>query len=114
MGKRLYIGNLSFEVSDEDLGQVFSQYGEVSSAKIIKDQFNGRSKGFGFVEFAQEADAQKALDGMNGKELKGRVIKVDEAREERSREREDRGDRGDRGDRDQRSGGYSSNRRSRF
>ena len=50
MGKRLYIGNLSFEVSDEDLGQVFSQYGEVSSAKIIKDQFNGRSKGFGFVE----------------------------------------------------------------
>jgi len=108
MGKRLYVGNVSFDVSDEELEQAFSQYGEISSAKVVRDQYTGRSKGFGFVEFAQEADAQKAMEDMNGKELSGRVIKVDEARDTRSQ------DRGDRGDRGQRSGGYGSNRGSRF
>jgi len=108
MGKRLYVGNMSFDVSDEELEQAFSQYGEISSAKVVRDQYTGRSKGFGFVEFAQEADAQKAMEAMNGKELNGRAIKVDEARDTKSQ------DRGDRGDRGQRSGGFGSNRRPRF
>jgi cold-inducible RNA-binding protein len=87
MGKKLYIGNLSFDVNEEELEKAFSQYGEVASAVIIKDSVSGRSKGFGFVEFAQEDSAQKAKDEMNGKELGGRMLKVDEAREQREQRR---------------------------
>lgn len=87
MGKKLYIGNLSFSMSEEELEQAFSQYGEIVSASIIKDSVSGRSKGFGFVEFAQEDSAAKAKDDMNGKELAGRMLKVDEAREQREQRR---------------------------
>ena len=84
MGKKLYVGNLNFEIDDQELEEAFSQYGEIVSAVIIKDRVSGRSKGFGFVEFAEEDSAQNAKQAMNGKELKGRAIKVDEAREQRS------------------------------
>jgi len=108
MGNKLYVGNLSFDVGDAELEQAFSEFGEVASAVVVKDRDTGRSRGFGFVEFAQEADAQKAKEAMNGKELGGRTLKVDEAKEPRNRERGGGGDRGRSG------GGYGSNRRSRY
>ncbi|HGJ65891.1 TPA: RNA-binding protein [bacterium] len=83
MGKKLYIGNLSFNISEEELEEAFSQFGEIVSTAIIKDSVSGRSKGFGFIEYAQEDSAKSAVEGMNGKELDGRTLKVDEAREQR-------------------------------
>ena len=85
MGNKLYVGNLSFDVSDAELEQAFSEYGEIASATVIKDRDSNRSKGFGFVEFVQEADAQKAKEAMDGKELGGRSLKVDEARPQKER-----------------------------
>lgn len=108
MGSKLYVGNLSFDTSDQELEQAFSEFGEVVSAVIVRDRDTDRSKGFGFVEFAQSADAQKARESMNGKELSGRTIKVDEAREPNTRSQGRRpGDRGG-------GGGGGFNRRSRF
>ncbi len=85
MSNKLYVGNLSFDVGDAELEQAFSEYGEIASATVIKDRDSNRSKGFGFVEFVQEADAQKAKEAMNGKELGGRALKVDEARPQKER-----------------------------
>ena len=76
----IYIGNLSYEVTEEDLQQAFEAFGQVESVNIIKDKFSGRSKGFGFVEMASKAEGQSAIDGLNGKELKGRAFNVNEAR----------------------------------
>ena len=76
----IYVGNLSFDVTEEDLKQAFAAFGQVESAKIIKDNYDGRSKGFGFVEMAGRAEAHSAIDGLNGKELKGRTVKVNEAK----------------------------------
>jgi RNA recognition motif-containing protein len=87
MGKKLYVGNLNFDTTEEELEGAFSQFGNVVSAVIIKDPVSGRSRGFGFVEFADEDSAQAAKDDMNGKELKGRALKVDEAREQRQQRR---------------------------
>ena len=75
----IYIGNLSYEVSEEDLKQAFEAFGEVESAKIIKDKYTNRSKGFGFVEMPDNAAAQSAIDGLNDTELKGRTLKVNKA-----------------------------------
>ena len=86
MGSKLYVGNLSFDTTDQGLEQAFSEYGEVASATVVKDQYSNRSRGFGFVEFVQGADAQKAKESMNGKELDGRELKVDEARPRRERQ----------------------------
>lgn len=108
MGKKLYVGNLSFDTGDASLEQAFAKYGEVVSAVVVKDRDTNRSRGFGFVEFAQEEDAQKAKDAMNGADLDGRTLKVDEAKEPRSRERRSGGFGGGSG-----GGGYS-NRRSRY
>lgn len=72
----IYVGNLSFEVSEDDLQSAFSAFGEVVSAKIIKDQYSGRSKGFGFVEMSDKDAANSAIEELNGKEIKGRAIKV--------------------------------------
>ena len=83
MAKKLYIGNLSFDMSDEDLNEAFSEFGEIVSATVVKDRVSGRSRGFGFVEFAEEESAQSAKEAMNGKELKGRSLKVDSAREQK-------------------------------
>ncbi len=80
MGNKLYVGNLSYNVRDEDLQQAFAQYGNVSSAKVMMDRDTGRSKGFGFVEMGTDAEAQAAINGMNGQSLDGRAIVVNEAR----------------------------------
>ena len=80
MGNKLYVGNLSYNVRDEDLQQAFAQYGSVSSAKVMMDRDTGRSKGFGFVEMGSDAEAQAAINGMNGQALDGRAIVVNEAR----------------------------------
>lgn len=77
---KLYVGNLSYEVTEEDLRQAFEPFGQIESAVIIKDKISGQSKGFGFVEFPSQADGQSAIDGLNGHELKGRNINVNEAR----------------------------------
>ena len=76
----IYVGKLSYEVTEEDLWQAFEPFGQVESATIIKDKYSGQSKGFGFVEMASKAEGQSAIDGLNGKELKGRAINVNEAR----------------------------------
>ena len=80
MGNKLYVGNLSYNVRDEDLQQAFAQDGSVSSAKVMMDRDTGRSKGFGFVEMGSDAEAQSAINGMNGQALDGRAIVVNEAR----------------------------------
>ncbi len=76
----IYIGNLSYEVTEEDLQQAFEVFGQVESVNIIKDKFSGRSKGFGFVEMPDKANGQSAINELNGKELKGRTLNVNEAR----------------------------------
>ncbi len=78
MTKNLYIGNLSYSTTDEDLQTAFAQYGTVTSAKVVSDRMTGRSRGFGFVEMEDGGEA--AIEGMNGKELQGRVLTVNEAR----------------------------------
>lgn len=80
MGKKLYVGNLSYNVSNSDLEQQFGAHGAVQSAQIIIDRDTGRSKGFGFVEMGSDAEAQAAISAMNGKEMDGRAITVNEAR----------------------------------
>jgi RNA recognition motif-containing protein len=76
----IYVGNMSREVTDEDLRQAFEAFGEVSSATVIKDKFTSVSKGFGFVEMPDKAQAQLAIDDLNGKELKEQALNVAEAR----------------------------------
>ena len=76
----IYVGNLSFEVTEEDLQGAFESFGKVESAKIIKDKYSGQSKGFGFVEMPSADEAKSAISGLNGKELKGRALNVNEAR----------------------------------
>ena len=76
----IYVGNLSNEVTEEDLKQAFETFGQVESVNIIKDKYTNRSKGFGFVEMASKAEGQSAIDGLNGKELKGKAVTVNEAR----------------------------------
>ena len=80
MPSKLYVGNLAYSVSGSDLEELFSQAGEVQSATVITDKFSGQSKGFGFVEMADSNEAAQAISTLNDAELKGRRIKVDEAR----------------------------------
>lgn len=80
MGNKLYVGNLPYGVRDNDLEQAFSQYGAVTSARVMMERDTGRSKGFGFVEMGSEAEAQAAIQGMNGQPLGGRSLVVNEAR----------------------------------
>jgi RNA recognition motif-containing protein len=86
MGNKLYVGNLAYSVRDETLQQAFAPFGTVTSAKVMMDRDTGRSKGFGFVEMGSDAEAQAAINGMNGQAIEGRAIVVNEARP-----REDRG-----------------------
>ena len=103
MGKKLYVGNLPFSATDESLAGIFAQVGfNVESAKVIKDKFSGRSKGYGFVEFANDEDANKSKDQLNGAEVDGRTITVAEANPQ-----VERGDRGRGG-----GGGYGGRGRS--
>jgi RNA recognition motif-containing protein len=98
LGKKLYVGNLSYSVSSSDLEEMFSSYGTVQSAQVISDRESGRSKGFGFVEMGSDDEAQAAIRALNGQEHDGRPLTVNEARP-----REDRGGGGGRGSR---GGGY--------
>ncbi len=77
---KIYVGNLSYEVTEEDLRQEFVAFGEVTSVSVITDKYSGRPKGFGFVEMASKAEAEAAITGLNGKTLKERTIMVNEAR----------------------------------
>jgi RNA recognition motif-containing protein len=91
MNSKLYVGNLPFGVSEEDLKKLFSEAGEVQSVKIIVDQYSGRSRGFGFVEMTSKADADKAISLLNGKVLTDRTLIVNEARPQKQRGGESRG-----------------------
>lgn len=102
MAMKLYVGNLSFQTSSEDLQQLFSQAGTVESASVVEDRDTGRSRGFGFVEMATKEDGEKAIEQFNGTDLAGRNLTVNEARP-----REDRGGRGGGGGG---RGGYGGNR----
>jgi ribosomal protein S21 len=83
----IYVGNLSGEMTEEELRQTFEAFGEVSSAKIISDKFTGESKGFGFVEMPNKDEGDKAVEGLNGKDLKGQSLTVNEARPRREERR---------------------------
>ena len=96
MSKKIFVGNLSFEVTDFDLEDLFKQHGEVLSAKVILDRDSGRSRGFGFVEMSADNSAQSAIDALNGTEVKGRAVNVSIAKEKT----DDRGS----------SGGFRGNR----
>ena len=105
MGKKIFVGNLSFDTTSADLESLFSQVGTCESASVITDRATGRSRGFGFVEMSSASEAQKAIADLNGKELQGRTLNVSEARERTG------GGGGGGGDRSR--GGFSG-RRSRF
>ncbi|HZP46677.1 MAG TPA: RNA-binding protein [Candidatus Binataceae bacterium] len=79
MGRRLYVGNLAWAVTDEDLAQVFGEVGKVENAQVIIDRATNRSRGFGFVEMASDEEAEKAISALDGREVKGRAIRVNEA-----------------------------------
>ena len=102
----IYIGNLPFNLGEEDLREIFEEYGEVASAKIIMDKFTGRSKGFGFVEMEDDAEANKAIEELNNAEVAGRNIKVNESK---PRENNNRGGSGY-----NRGGGGGYGRRDRY
>ncbi len=97
MAKKLYVGNLTYTITDSDLQAMFEKFGTVDSAQVIMDRDSGRSKGFGFVEMGDDQAAQKAIDALNGQDNDGRTLTVNEARP-----RENRGGRGGGGGR----GGY--------
>jgi len=80
MGRRLYVGNLSYSASSSDLQTMFSEFGTVSSAEVVSDRMTGRSRGFGFVEMGSEEEAQAAIAALNGKEQDGRALTVNEAK----------------------------------
>jgi RNA recognition motif-containing protein len=95
----IYVGNLSRETTEDDLRKAFEDFGQVESINIIKDRFTGESRGFGFVEMPSRAEAQSAIDGMNGKDLMGRAVNVNEARPRAERRGGGGGGRGGRGGR---------------
>jgi len=80
MGAKIYVGNLPYSFGDKELSEAFASFGEITEAVVVKDRYSGRSKGFGFVTFADESAASKAVEAMNGKEIDGRELKVNEAK----------------------------------
>ena len=88
MGNKLYVGSLPYSINEQKLVDLFSKYGSVSSAKIISDKYSGQSKGFGFVEMGSDEEAQKAITGLNGTQLEGRTLVVNEARPQEPRRSE--------------------------
>ena len=93
----IFVGNLSFQVTDAEIRKAFEAYGQVASASVITDKFTGKSRGFGFVEMPNANEAKAAIEGLNNKDLSGRAIRVNEAQPRT--DRPPRGDRGDRGPR---------------
>ncbi len=110
MGKKLYVGSISFNATEESLRELFSSIGEVESVKVITDQDTGRSKGFGFVEMSSEEDAKKAIEQLNGKTFMERALIVNEARPQQPREKRGFGGGGGGGGR----GGYGQGRGSGY
>jgi RNA recognition motif-containing protein len=110
MSKKLYVGNLAFQTTSNDLQQLFAQAGTVESASVIEDRDTGRSKGFAFVEMSTEEEAASAIDQFNGKELAGRMLKVNEARPRENRSGGGGGGRGFGGGGNRGGGGYGGNR----
>jgi len=110
MSKKLYVGNLAFQTTSNDLQQLFGQAGTVESASVIEDRDTGRSKGFAFVEMSTEEEAASAIDQFNGKELAGRMLKVNEARPRENRPGGGGGGRGFGGGGNRGGGGYGGNR----
>jgi len=88
----LYVGNLLFDVTEGELKELFAPFGQVTEVRLIMDKFSGKSKGFGFIEMPSKEEAEKAIEGLNGKDIKGRAMTVNEAKP-----KTDRGDRGGRG-----------------
>lgn len=88
---KIYAGNFSYDVTDEDLRLAFEQFGQVESVTIIMDRDSGKSKGFGFIEMPAEAEGRAAIEGLNGKEIKGRALNVNEARPQTNKGRDSRG-----------------------
>ena len=84
--RKMYVGNIPYNATEEDLKQLFSEYGEIESLKIMKDQFTDRSKGFGFIEMANENDAKKAIATLNGKDFMGKSLAVAEAKPQQKRQ----------------------------
>ena len=109
MGKKIFVGNLSFDTTSADLESLFAQAGTITSATVITDRDTGRSRGFGFVEMSSASEAQKAIQELNGKELQGRTLNVSEARE-----RSGGGGGGGGGDRPRGGGGGGFGGRRRF
>jgi RNA recognition motif-containing protein len=107
MGKKLFVGNLSFDTTNSELSALFSEVGTCESASVITDRATGRSRGFGFVEMSSASEAQAAIAALNGRELQGRALNVSEARE-----REGGGGGGGGGGGNRRSGGGFNQRRS--
>ena len=89
--KKMYVGNIAFNATEEDLRDLFSEYGEIESLKIIQDQDTGRSKGFGFIEMAEEKDTRKAIEELNGKDFMEKTLKVSEAKPQQKRSGFNRG-----------------------
>ena len=109
MGKKLYVGNLAYSVTNDTLEQMFAAHGSVQSAQVIMDRDTGRSKGFGFVEMSSDHEAQEAINALNGQQMDGRSLTVNEAKP-----REDRGGGGGRGGSGGGRGGYGGGRRDRY
>lgn len=111
MATKLFVGSLPYSVTDDDLSQMFADFGTVASAKVIFDRETNRSKGFGFVEFEDDAEAKAAIDALNNKEVQGRTIVVNEARPQEARPpRRDFGGGGNGGSRGGQGGGGYNNR----
>ncbi len=86
----IYVGNLSWSVTDDELRELFAEFGEISSANVIMDKFSGRSKGFGFVEMPNDSDAESAIEALNDKEVSGRNLRVNQAKPREDRPRRPR------------------------
>jgi cold-inducible RNA-binding protein len=99
MGTKLYVGGLPYSTTEQQLNELFSQHGSVTSAKVITDRYTGQSRGFGFVEMATSEEAQKAISALNGTQMDGRTLTVNEARPQEKRTSSGGGDRGGRGGR---------------
>src|SRR5438270_13031756 len=111
MGKKLYVGNLSYEVTDSALEQMFAAHGTVQSAQVIMDRDTGRSKGFGYVEMSNDQEAQAAIQALNGKEMGCRSLIVSEARPKKEGGRRSSAGRGTLGSSSASQGGFGSGRR---
>ena len=81
----IYVGNLHYEIGEDELKEIFEKFGEVNSVKVITDKYSGRSKGFGFIEMLNDTEAKEAIDNLDGTEIGGRNVKVNQARERRER-----------------------------